>query len=187
MGFNYFNKGNIHKCYVKDKNVVEVLESGLEVKYETSLDIDIEVQQNIFYGPNVFFWLIKDGLDYIGIDTGVVLIFKEDLLLTWRTWKQPIFPLYVLAGYKGSDIGIDGVLLDTRDHQTLYMETLREECLAPRKLYGPFETVTAMSNCAFMHRHDLTFIIEKGGGVDVNHYEWTFQDSLRSSNCRVII
>lgn len=187
MGFNYYNRGHIHKCYIKDGNVVEVLQSGLEVKYPTALKIGIPEQQNLFLGKNVFFWLRKDGLDYIGNDSGYIIVVKGNLLVNWSTWTPPLYQETRHIGFVGSRGDLKDVLLDMRDRRTLYTGDGREECLVSEKIQGTFDTDLACAAAAIVNMHKATYIITEGGDLRVNDYTWTVQNGLRVEDCRSII
>lgn len=187
LGFNYYGKGHIHRCYVRDGNVVEILQSGVEVKYPTKLNIDIPVQQNLFLSDHIFFWLRKDNLDYIGLCDGNILIVDGNLLVNWSTWTPPFYQEVRHVGFVGAAGNLRSVYLDMRDRRTLYTDTDRQECLVEQEIKGEFDTDLAVAAAAIVDVTAATYIISKGGDLRVGDYTWTVQNDLRVSNCRVFV
>ena len=185
MGFRYFNLGLHRPCRMENGTVIEVLPSGMEVSYYTTLKETIPQQCNKYYGRHILFYLTKEGLDYVGRRDGTVSVYNGDLLVYWGNWDAP-FSKIVEAGYTGTRKSIKSIYLDLRDRRTFYLEGSECEYVYPEEIQESFDTHKSLLECSLYQRQFPYYVIGSGG----EHYvlgEWSVPADSRFSTYRVFL
>ncbi len=189
MGFNYYNLGNIHPCWIEGGYVCHEVEVSHSIyRYQTALELSLPRQQNIFYSHMVAFWLQDTEKEYIGRYDGVISIYRrsDNMLVGLSNWKAPFRCATPITGFYLAPTGKSEVFLDSRDGVTVYTKYKAQEGLLERKIVDPFSDALGVITDNQFNGQESCMIFDRGGdSVAVNI--WYPQDSLWRRDCRVYL
>lgn len=188
MGFRYFNYGNIHPCKITNRKVITTLASGVEVSYGINLDVEIPEQLNYYTSNTIVFYLVQDGIAYIGRKDMTVSVVREsdNLLMTYTTWNFDPYPDLQTIGYFGTKYSIFPILLDNKDKRTMYIPNRYTEHIHDVPLEVEFDPDRA-ENFAMIHqRANAYHIVDKEGRL-YDATTWSVQNFIGKSDYRSFV
>ena len=189
MGFNQYQQGNIHACWIEDGFVCQETACTHEVyKYPTRLEVNIPKQINLFVSFTVAFLLYDSEKMYVGRNDGVISIYRrsDNMLVGLNNWDAPTFPPLLLVGFFNSPGGLKEVYLDTRDRRTVYMKWRRMEACLERKFEHDYTDIFDVEAMAPAPTFDSWCLYTRGGeriGINV----WFVQDEVWRQDCTIFL
>ena len=188
MGFNYYQFGNVHPCGISNHQVYYTLPSGLKISHETSLDVEIPEQLNLFISNTVAFMLFHEDKMYIGRYDSSISIYRvsDELLVGLNTWNPPRYVETRACGFYNYDGFIKELHLDLRDKRTVYIGDLYIQGVLEKPLVDEIDMdLSFFSAKVIGTRHDYSSYKKGGESVEVNI--WTVQEGIRSRDCRIFL
>lgn len=189
MGFNYYNLGNIHPCWVENGFIhYEVETSHTIYKHETALQVNLPRQTNIFYSELVAFYLQDLDNVYVGRYDGVISIYRktDNMLIGLSNWKAPMHCGMNLVGFYYTPAGKREIYLDSRDSKTVYVSYKSMEGLLERAVTKPLiDALGYVTEQSLSEKDSYVAFDERGESVAINF--WHTQDSLWRRDCRIFI
>ena len=189
MGFNLYGLGNIKPCWVSNGILYyELPFTGKTFSCETSLQVSIPKQTNLFASKTVAFYLEDENNTYVGRYDGRISIYRktDNMLVGLQLWVVPPYPPLCECGFYKSVKGNISVKLDTRDCATLYVEFKRMEARLKHPMYEHYISKLTVSKTYNDRSQNEWYVVDKEG----NYAEidaWNIQDDLWKRNCRIFL
>lgn len=187
MGFNLYGYGCIQPCRIEDGYVIRCLPSGKEERYQTQLGITIPEQTNLFMSPNILFYLIHDGLEYVGRRDGSISIYQisNNLLVGFNSWTVSMNANVIPCGYKIFGSLHTYIVQDKFDMQSLYTShVMRYSTALKEPMTCEWDLDKASIGWVMPDSTIRDFIFTKQGGKQIVVDRWEVQDLVRSADCK---
>lgn len=184
LGFNLYNLGLIRECWIENGTLCFISPVTSQVtKCNTSLNVSVPRQLNIFYSPSVAFLLEAAGKKYIGRYDGKVSIYAGDnLLIGLQDWEPPAKPHTKACGYWCNGGVTYDIHLNLDDGKTLFCGYRNMEARLKGALPRAFDLTCAVQHSSH-HTADGPWYIYEEGGKLCETEQRSVQEALWRRDC----